>query len=43
MFAMTSDAVIDKVHDAFEGSSGELLFTNLSNDQEKALREVFAD
>jgi len=43
LFAMTSDAVIDKVRDAFEGTSGELLFTNLSTDQEKALREVFAD
>jgi uncharacterized membrane protein len=43
LFAMTSDAVMDKVRDAFEGTSGELLFTNLSDDQEKALREVFAE
>jgi uncharacterized membrane protein len=43
LFALTSDAVIDKVRDAFEGTSGELLFTKLSDDQEKALREVFVE
>lgn len=43
LFAMTSGAVVDKVHEAFKNTTGELLFTNLSSDQEKALREVFAD
>ena len=43
LFVMTSDAVIDKVKDAFlaHGPS-ELLFTNLNSEQEDALREVFA-
>jgi uncharacterized membrane protein len=43
LFVMTSDAVVDKVKDAF-GSNGpaELLFTNLNKEQEDALREVFA-
>ncbi|TWP47030.1 DUF1269 domain-containing protein [Lentzea tibetensis] len=43
LFALTSNAVVDKVHEAFEHSTGELLFTNLSSEQENALREVFAD
>ena len=44
LFVMTSDAVMDKVRDAFEGTGpSELLFTNLSADQESALREVFAN
>ena len=41
---MTSDAVMDKVKDAFAGHRpSELLFTNLSGEQEDALREVFAE
>jgi uncharacterized membrane protein len=43
LFALTSDAVVDKVRDAFDETDAELLFTNLSGDQEKALREVFAE
>lgn len=43
LFALTSDEVIDKVRDAFQGTSGELMFTNLTNEQEKALREVFEE
>lgn len=43
LFALTSDAVVDKVHEAFSEQRGELIFTNLSADQENALREVFAD
>ncbi len=44
LFVMTSDAVMDKVKDAFAGHQpSELLFTNLSGEQEDALREVFAD
>ena len=42
LFAMTSGAVLDKVHDAFAGSGAELIHTNLSADQEQELREVFA-
>lgn len=42
LFVMTSDAVLDKVRDAFAGHKpSELVFTNLSEEQEKALREVF--
>ena len=43
LFVMTSDAVQDKVADAFEGTTAELLHTNLSSDQEAKLREVFAE
>lgn len=40
---LTSDAVVDRVRDAFTGARAELLFTNLSTEQENALREAFAD
>ena len=44
LFVLSSDAVVDKVRDAFAGDEkAELIFTNLDNDQEAALREVFAD
>lgn len=44
LFVMTSDAVMDKVKEAFASHEpSELLFTNLSSDQEAALREVFVD
>jgi uncharacterized membrane protein len=44
LFVMTSDAVIDKVHAAFaDHAPSELLFTNLSHEQETAVREVFAE
>ena len=43
LFLMSSDAVMDKVQDAFEGQSMELVRTNLSNEQEAALREVFGE
>jgi uncharacterized membrane protein len=44
LFLMSSDAVIDKVRDAFAGQeTPELIFTNLSEDQETALREVFGE
>jgi uncharacterized membrane protein len=43
LFLMTTDAVIDKMRDAFAGQGpSELIFTNLSSEQENALREVFA-
>ena len=44
LFLMSSDAVMDKVRDAFSGDeTPQLLFTNLSNEQESAIREVFAE
>jgi uncharacterized membrane protein len=45
LFAMTENAVIDKVKQAFaeQNERPELLFTNLSDDQDKALREAFAE
>jgi len=44
LFVMTSDEVVDRVHAAFAGHQpGELIFTNLSGEQEAALREVFAE
>lgn len=44
LFVLTSDAVMDKVSDAFaDDERGELVFTNLSHEQESALREVFTD
>lgn len=45
LFVMTSDAVQDKVRDAI-GASGlrpQLIHTNLSNEQEAALRDAFGD
>ena len=43
LFVLTSDAVTDKVRDAFTGSRAELIHTNLSDDEESRLREVFAE
>jgi uncharacterized membrane protein len=43
LFILTSDAVQDKVRDAFAGQQAELISTNLSNEQEAALREAFAE
>src|SRR3954470_3149774 len=43
LFVMSRDAVLDKVKAAFPGEKPELLFTNLNDDQEKALREAFAE
>lgn len=43
LFLLTSDAVVDKVRDAFPGGHAHLLHTNLSNEQEAQLREVFGD
>ena len=43
LFVLTSDAVVDKVRDAFAGQHAELLFTNLSSEQEEKLREAFAE
>jgi uncharacterized membrane protein len=43
LFVLTSEAVIDKVHDAFAGEHPELITTNLSKDEEAHLRELFSD
>ncbi|MFD9894268.1 DUF1269 domain-containing protein [Amycolatopsis sp. NPDC059027] len=42
LFVLSSGAVIDKVRDAFGGQARpELIFTNLSEEQEKTLRDTF--
>lgn len=44
LFVMTQDAVLDRVRDAFaDHGPTELIFTNLSEEQDAALREVFQD
>jgi len=43
LFVMTSDAVQDRVQEAFEGQNMELIATNLSSDEESRLLEVFAE
>jgi uncharacterized membrane protein len=43
LFVMSSDAVLDKVRDAFADVEAELVFTNLSEEQEAHIREVFYD
>jgi uncharacterized membrane protein/uncharacterized BrkB/YihY/UPF0761 family membrane protein len=43
LFLMSTDAVIDKVKDAFAGHAPQLIHTNLSDDEESKLRDVFAD
>jgi uncharacterized membrane protein len=43
LFVMSSDAVMDKVREAFTGQQPELIFTNLSDEQEQAIRDVFAE
>jgi uncharacterized membrane protein len=41
LFTLTSDAVLDRVTDAFKGSQGEIISTNLSADEEAKLHEMF--
>lgn len=43
LFLMTSNVVVDKVREAFRDQHSELVSTNLSDEQERALREVFSD
>ena len=43
LFLMSSGAVVDKVRDSFGGAHAELVFTNLSEEQEQALRAAFAE
>jgi uncharacterized membrane protein len=42
LFVLTSGAVTDRVVEAFQGTQMELLETNLSHEEEEALRTVFA-
>jgi len=42
LFVLSSDAVMDKVQDAFEGQQMLLIQSNLNHEQEEKLREVFA-
>jgi uncharacterized membrane protein len=41
LFALTQDAVQDRVRDAFSGFHAELISSNLSAEQEQKLRETF--
>ena len=43
LFVLTSGAVVDKVQEAFKGEQMQLVHTNLSNEQQKVLRVVFAE
>ncbi|MBC8091935.1 MAG: DUF1269 domain-containing protein [Pseudonocardia sp.] len=43
LFVLTSDVVLDKVTEAFRGQQPHLLFTNLSTEQDDALRAAFAE
>jgi uncharacterized membrane protein len=43
LFLMSSEAVIDKVHEAFDGQPMELVQTNLTAAEEAKLRDVFGD
>jgi len=43
LFVMTSDAVMDKVHDAFAPLHPELITTNLNKNEEAQLRDLFGD
>jgi uncharacterized membrane protein len=41
LFVMSAGAVVDRVREAFAGSQAKLIHTNLSNEQEAALRHAF--
>jgi uncharacterized membrane protein len=43
LFVLSSDAVLDRVQPAFQSLSPELIYTNLSADEEARLHEVFDD
>ncbi|GGL33334.1 DUF1269 domain-containing protein [Phycicoccus endophyticus] len=43
LFLLSSDAVIDRVREAFAGQDLELIRTNLSREEEDALRAAFAE
>jgi uncharacterized membrane protein len=43
LFTLTSDAVLDRVAEAFRGTQAQIISTNLSSEQETRLREMFAE
>jgi uncharacterized membrane protein len=44
LFVLSSDADLDRVHEAFAaGPAGHLIHTDLTAEQEAALREIFGD
>jgi uncharacterized membrane protein len=43
LFLLTSDEVVDRIADAFDGTHARLLVSNLSRAQEAALRHAFDD
>jgi uncharacterized membrane protein len=43
LFLLSSDAVLDKLRDAFAGHAPELIHSNLSDADEAKLREAFAE
>jgi uncharacterized membrane protein len=43
LFVLSSDAVTDKVQEAFEGTQMELIQSNLSAEQEAQLQEAFGE
>lgn len=43
LFVMTSDAVTDRVKEGLAGESMELITTNMSMEDEAAVRDLFAD
>jgi len=43
LFALTTNAVTDRVLESFKGTRAELISTNLSADQETKLREAFEE
>lgn len=42
LFPLSSDAVVERVRDSFPGGQAQLVRSNLSGEQERQLREVFA-
>ncbi len=43
LFLLTEQATVDKIADAFKGTKMELIQSNLSDDQEKALKTAFGE
>lgn len=41
LFLLSSDAVVDKIKERFQGAHAELIHTSLSQEQEQALRKAF--
>jgi uncharacterized membrane protein len=43
LFVLSSDAVTDRIKDTFKDTHPELIASNLSEEQEAKLREVFTE